>query len=418
MWATFRLVESYSCRVIARNVTVRGEDATVVAKQLGEKLVASDLVLAIVFADCRLDPREIASGVQRAVGRAPVVGATAIGMISADVNPSAVALGLYGSDVRAGVGIATELSKHALARSRAAVEQAAAALGLRTELLEPHKHVAFTLVEGSAQIEESCCVGSATAAPQIRMVGGCASWPLSATLEPLGHGMVFANGEALADAGVTVILELSQPFEVITSSHMIATDIKTVVTAAHDRTVTELDGIPARKRYEELLKKLGAHADPTYQFNHTFARIIDGVPYVRSIGRLEDSGITLGASIDEGHVLRIMRTGEVVERTSRDLAVVEKRLGGIAALLAFSCVYREWEAADRGTATDLAAVYNAYPTTGFHSFGEQTGMLFVNHTLTALAIGAGGAALIEIVFGPEIPEDPTLTWACAATGIS
>jgi hypothetical protein len=390
MWATFRLVESYSCRVIARNVTVRGEpgaDASVVAKQLGEKLVASDLVLAIVFADCRLDPREIASGVQRVVGRAPVVGATAIGMISADPNPSAVALGLYGSDVRAGVGIAAELSKHALARSRTAVEQAATALGLRTDQLESDKHVAFTLVEGSAQIEESCCVGSATAAPQIRMVGGCASWALSETMESLGRGMVLANGEALADAGVTVILELAQPFEVITSSHMVPTEIKTVVTGASGRTVTELDGIPARKRFEELLKKLGAQVDPTYQFNHTFARIIDGVPYVRSIGRFEDHGITLGASIDEGHVLRIMRTGEVVDRTSRDLASAEKRLGGISALLAFSCVYREWEAADRGVASELAAVYNAYPTIGLHSFGEQTGMLFVNHTLTALAIG-------------------------------
>jgi hypothetical protein len=52
-------------------------------------------------------------------------------------------------------------------------------------------------------------------------------------------------------------------------------------------------------------------------------------------------------------------------------------------------VYRDWEANERGIAPELAAIYEAYPTTGFQSFGEQSGMLFVNHTLTALAIGCG-----------------------------
>jgi hypothetical protein len=35
----------------------------------------------------------------------------------------------------------------------------------------------------------------------------------------------------------------------------------------------------------------------------------------------------------------------------------------------------------------LAATYATYPTIGFQSYGEQIGMLLVNHTLTGLAIG-------------------------------
>ena len=46
-----------------------------------------------------------------------------------------------------------------------------------------------------------------------------------------------------------------------------------------------------------------------------------------------------------------------------------------------------WEARAKQLEPELAAVYGAYPTVGLQTFGEQTGMLFVNHTLTALAIG-------------------------------
>jgi hypothetical protein len=36
----------------------------------------------------------------------------------------------------------------------------------------------------------------------------------------------------------------------------------------------------------------------------------------------------------------------------------------------------------------MTATFAAYPTVGFQSLSEQSGMLLVNHTLTGLAIGA------------------------------
>ncbi|MEO8843109.1 MAG: FIST N-terminal domain-containing protein [Kofleriaceae bacterium] len=376
--------------MIARNVTAGGLEAGLVAKQLGEKLVASDLALVVVFADWRLDAGVVARDLQRILGAVPIVGCTANGVLGGVLGDGeTVALGLYGTDLRVGIGVATELSKHALARSRDALERAAIALGTRSELLDPARHVAFTLVEGSASTEESFCVGSATAAPQIRMVGGFASTELSADGSRRGAAAVWANGEALADAGIVVVLEMARPFEVITSSHLVATEHKTVVTAASGRTISELDGIPATRRFTELIAKLGGTIGTNTPLAYTFARIIDGVPYVRSIGRIEGDLLHLGAAIDTGHVLRVMKAGDLVAQTERDLAAAAKRLGGISALLAFSCVYRDWEAKELGIAAALAAVYAAYPTTGFQSFGEQSGMLYVNHTLTALAIGSG-----------------------------
>jgi hypothetical protein len=82
-----------------------------------------------------------------------------------------------------------------------------------------------------------------------------------------------------------------------------------------------------------------------------------------------------------------MRPGDLIAQTRNDLAATAERVGQISALLAFSCIGRHWEAAARGIEKPLAQAYAAYPTIGFQSFGEQTGMLLVNHTLTGLAIG-------------------------------
>ncbi|HEY0254585.1 MAG TPA: FIST N-terminal domain-containing protein, partial [Kofleriaceae bacterium] len=368
--------------MLARNVTVWGDDPTLVSKQLGEKLVARDLALVVVFADWRLDRVAFTGELRRVFGAVPLVGATAVGIVGD--GGSTAALGLYG--IRAGVGVAPELSKHALLHGRDAVERAANGLGTRAEALDPHRHVAFSLVDGSTQREEPFCVGAASAAPQIKMVGGGASTGLDG-LTRLGRQAVWANGELYTDAAVVVMLETQRAFETITSNHLVATELRTVVTSASHRTIKELDGMPARRRFAELIAKLGGVIDSTTPLSYTFARMIDGVPYVRAIAAIDDHDIELACSIEPGHVLRVMKSGDLVGQTERDLAATAQRLNGIGALLAFSCVYREADAARSGTSRDLASVFERYPTTGLQSFGEQAGLLYVNQTLTALALG-------------------------------
>jgi hypothetical protein len=368
---------------IARNVTASGLDAARVAEQLISGLRGEGLRLVVVFADWRIDPAVLARSLQHALP-APVVGCTTIGVISANAHaPSAAAIGLYGDWLRVGVGIANELPKSALARSRDAVHQAAAQLGTTVDKLDGARHVAFTLVDGSCGHEEAFCIASAATAPQIRMVGG------SAATEVSTRGLrayVWANGEALADAGVVVVLESKLPFEAVTSQHLVATQMKTVVTAASGRIIDELDGRPAADRLRELVGQLGDESRPS---EYAFARFIDGVPYVRSMTQIDGSRIHLACAVEVGHVLRLMKPGDLIGQTERDLAETSQRLGGeLGALFAFSCIGRHWDAAARGLEAALTSTYAAYPTIGFQSFGEQTGMLLVNCTLTALAIGA------------------------------
>ena len=164
-----------------------------------------------------------------------------------------------------------------------------------------------------------------------------------------------------------------------------ATNIRTVVTAASGRLLEELDGRPAAQRLRELVGTLGdtLAVHPT----HSLARFVEGIPYVRSILSHDDRHVTLRTAVEPGQVLHLMRPGDLVGTTKRDLASAAAAVGPVGAVIAFSCLSRHWDAAGRGIEAELAAAYAAYPTVGFQTFSEQSGMLLVNHTLTGLASG-------------------------------
>jgi hypothetical protein len=371
---------------ISRQIGVAGTDARRVAEAVVDQLAGPDLRIAFVFADGKLDPNVIATITGRGLA-APVVGGTTVGVIHRDLapgTPGAVGLGFYGDAIRATVGVATELTKSAITRGRDAVRDAAVALGTTAEALIPARHVALTIIDGAASHEEAVCIGAAAAAPTIRMVGGCSSIEVQSS----GGSAIWVNGHVLSDAAIAIVLECDVPFHPVSSSHLISTDIKTVVTAASGCEISELDGRPAATRLRDLVAGLGAQLD-VERASHSFARFVGGVPYARSITHLVGTRLRLTTAVEPGQVLRVMRPGDLVETTRTHLAAVAQQVGGtIATMLAFSCIGRHLEAHGRGLDQQLAAVYAAHNTVGFQSYGEQSGMLLVNHTLTGLAIGS------------------------------
>ncbi len=374
---------------IARQVVASGSDAAEVANKIVDGLSGPGLRLALVFADWRLDPATIASTTFRGL-KAPVIGGTTLGVIGKGApidGVSAVGLGLYGDWLKVGFGVAPELPKSALMRSRDAVNAAALALGVAASALDPARHVGITLFDGTCGHEEAFCIGSAAAAPQIRFVGGCAATELGTGR----RAVIWVNGEVMTDAGIVVVLDSELPFHAILSAHQIPTEIKTVVTAASGRIIDELDGYPAATRLRGLLAAIGDEVNEVRP-THSFARYIDGVPYVRSLLGIDGERLHLATAVENGHVLRVMRPGDLIGTTTRDLAIAAEKVGGsVAAMLLFSCLNRHWDASLRGLERELAGAYSSYPTVGLQTHGEQMGMLLVNHTLTGLAIGHPGA---------------------------
>jgi hypothetical protein len=392
--ASFRRYSGGVAEPIARQAFVAGRAPDDLARALADRLAGSDLRIAFVFADRRLDPAALA-GVHRELG-APVVGCSASGVIGprpAGVELGVVGLGLYGDWVRAGIGVATDLSGAALTHSHDAVHRAAAALGTSADALEPGRHVAITMIDGRYDREEAFCIGSAAAAPRIRFIGGCTSTDhgdgsAMRTSQTSMQTSVWVNGEVLTDAGVVIVLESDLPFHAVTSAHLVPTELRTVVTAVSGRVIEQLDGRPAAPRLRQLIASIGDRLDEPRPA-HAFARYINGVPYVRSLHEVTGDHLILTCAVEPGHVLRVMQPGDLLGATRRDLATATTRVGGsIAAFLAFSSTARHDEAVARGADRELAAAYAACHAAGFHTPSEQSGMLLVNHTLTGLAIGA------------------------------
>ncbi|MBA2544511.1 MAG: FIST C-terminal domain-containing protein [Deltaproteobacteria bacterium] len=368
--------------MIARQVVVEGEDAERVASAIVDELRAPDLRCAFVFADWRLDSNVMGKLTHRALAPALVIGGTTVGVIGTRLTRgmAAVGLGFYGDALRFGLGIASDVPKSPLVKSRDAVQAAAAALGTTVDKLDA-RHVGVMLIDGKCGAEEACCIGSAAAAPQIRFVGGSVAADVASPRSPY----VWAQGEVLTEAAVVILIETSLPFVAVQSAHLVPTDIKTVVTAAVGRDISELDGYPAASRLAEIVEQLGGTLDARPQYS--FARYIDGTPYVRSIRYVHGENLHLASAVEVGQVLRVMRPGDLIGQTTKDLTAAAERIGGMSAFLAFSCIGRHYEAAARGIEAELGRAYAAYPTVGFQSLGEQAGMLLCNHTLTGLAIG-------------------------------
>ena len=350
--------------------------------------------MVLVFASHRLDPDRLAGALAASLPGVPVIGCTSCGEIGAggDHEGTVAAIAIGSPHLRIGIGVAPDLTHSALRSSRAAVVEAAAALGLAPEQLHPARHAAIALVDGRSGFEESFCLGSAATAPQIKFVGGSAS----DLFEDPPRARIFHGGRALAGAGVVAILETDLPFAVIESEHMVPTPSRVVVTAADPerRRVHELDGRPAAKRYAELVAATGVAGpvDAVRASSFPFALYVGGRPYVRSIAEIDGDTLIMASAVDPGTILRLMRAGDLVGSTRQAIAAAAAEVGGdLRAVIAFSCLGRHREALTAGLRAELGAIYDAHPLVGFHSLGEQKGPLLVNHTLTGLALGAARA---------------------------
>jgi hypothetical protein len=397
---------------LGRQAHAAGTDSATVAAALAKELAGAEPALVLVFADHRLRPGPIGAAIERACG-APCVVCSTTGVISGfdpalqggpapartlsaaqaaearaaveAAPPQAMAVALARTWARAGIGIARDLGHNAVGSARAATYAAAAALGLAPSALETERHVAITLFDGRCGHEESFCVGSAGAAPQVKFVGGVA-WA------DQGAPNLAVGEVELSAAGTVILLESARPFRVVSSVHVEPSATRCVVTSSHGRRILELDGFPAVSRYLKLLAELGA---PELPFDalvprYPLAMYMRGTPYIRSIRAAQGEVLELTSAISSGQVLRVMRAGDLVGSTVKDLAAAAEALGGTELLLAFSCVSRRRDALTRNLQSSLAAAYASYPVAGFDSHGEQAGMVLVNHTLSGLAIGGGG----------------------------
>lgn len=217
------------------------------------------------------------------------------------------------------------------------------------------------------------------------------------------HGFVEAplyfGGQVRTRAAVLALLSTNRSFEVFRTQHFRETDQKVVITEANasTRTVFEIDGERALKRYAEVLGMSEKELTDSNELalkafaEHPLVLKVGDEYFVRTILRaLPDGSLQFACAIDNGLVLTIGDRGHFAAELDQFFAGLRSRIPNMSSVLGFECIFRKIEVngLDPVERQKVMKIYSDHGVFGFHTYGEQTGFLHVNQTLTGVAFGS------------------------------
>jgi hypothetical protein len=221
---------------------------------------------------------------------------------------------------------------------------------------------------------------------QVPLVGGSASDDGQAK-----NTWIFADGLFRQDCAALVVASTPLPVMAFKTQHLEPTEKRLVITAAdpRQRLVREIDGVPAARAYA---RQLGMNVDqltPGIFAASPLTVRIGGSDYVRSIQRVNpDLSLTFFCSVEEGLVLRLARSCELLESLEQAFARIREQLGPPQLVLAFDCILRWAEIVQGGLERSVDQLYRANNALGFSTYGEIYQGVHINQTLTGIVLGA------------------------------
>lgn len=364
-------------------------DPDEVAAELYRQLWQPDcrLVLLFVAPDYPLDT--LAPALSLHFGDIPVVGCTTAGEISPDGYRyhSITGASFAAPDFFAEVRHIRGLSDYDLSDALGTVMSARYSLGQQCGFpLERHTF-ALLLVDGLSACEEQLAGHLARALGEIPICGGSAGDNMR-----FERTHILIKGEFVSDSAALVLIATRHPFEVFKSEHAVRHGERMVVTEADasSRLVTEINAEPAAAEYARLLGMSPERLSPLTFAAHPLVLNVGGVPYVRSIQRINpDLSLSFFCAIDEGIVLSGSRAMDIVDNLARTFQQVRQRLGAFQIVLGFDCILRTLPLLQSDALARLSQLLAANAVVGFSTYGEQYRAMHVNQTFTGIAIGYG-----------------------------
>jgi hypothetical protein len=175
------------------------------------------------------------------------------------------------------------------------------------------------------------------------------------------------------------------------TEHFLQTDQKVVVTGANpaERVVTEFNAEPAAREYARLVGLDGEKLTPMTFAAHPLMVRVGGQYHVRAIQKVNaDDSLTFFCAIDEGLVLTVARSVDVVHDLENLFARVETELGEPDLIIGCDCVLRNLEIEQRQQKRFVSELFVRHGVIGFCTYGEQFNSMHVNLTFTGIAIGS------------------------------
>jgi len=260
--------------------------------------------------------------------------------------------------------------------------------GFRHHLPQKNTDHSFglVLIDGLSLVEETVLNALYPELGDIPLFGGSAGDDLN-----FKETLIYYNGQAHRDAATLVLIHTDCPFKVFRTQHFLETERKMVITEADpaSRIVREINAAPATEEYARLIGVKPENLNPEQFAAHPVMVRVAGSYYVRSIQRPEgEDGLRFFCAIDEGLVLTLAKSQDIVTNLEDTFGDIEKTIGQPELIIGCDCIFRKLELEQspqkKEQVSKLLVDHNVY---GFNTYGEQFAGMHVNQTFTGVAIG-------------------------------
>ena len=350
---------------------------------LAARLGPGPFALVLMFVGAGADLPRLLARAPAHFGRCAIAGCTTAGEIgeAGYADRSLVAVAFPEAGFAAGAVMIDPIdaidSRDMIARLRKARQD------LGRHAAQMPQELAILLVDGMSGHEEHLVASLAGGLGPVRIVGGSAGdW------RAFRQTQVFC-GQQLRRHAAAVLCLLRSPLAMRPFSFNSARPSRTqmVVTRADPaaRAVLRINDEPAAPEYARLLG-----CDPVDLGPQTFATRplmvrAGGRHFVRAIRGIGPSGeLMFFGAVAEGMVLTLSDPSDMAAHLGDSLAGLAAQ-GTPRMVLGFDCIFRRMDAEARQQTRPVSDLLARHRVRGFSTYGEQTGGMHVNQTLTGVA---------------------------------
>jgi hypothetical protein len=382
---------------MARRQPLRGgsqaPDARQAVAELHRLIGGPEISCVILFCSPQYDIDAIAAATREYFGETPVFGCTTAGEIGpfGYINGGVCGIGFPREDFVVAATLIDDLAGFELSstieRTRAvAAERDRIAAAAFADSAGSSKGFALLLIDGLSVREEQVVSAVATTLGDTPLVGGSAGDDLN-----FRRTWILYGGRFVTNAAALILIATRRRVSVFKTEHFLNTDRKVVVTGANPaaRIVTELNAEPAASEYARMVGLTGEHLSPRIFAAHPLMVRVGGLYHVRAIQKVNpDQSLTFFCAIDEGLVLTIARSVDVVHDLEDLFARIQQEVGEPDLIIGCDCVLRNIEIEAQQLKATVSELFVRNGVIGFCTYGEQFHSMHVNQTFTGVAIGA------------------------------
>ncbi len=374
-----------------RRAVTHAQDPETAAQDLFQALWQPSCGFVLLFVSPAYDLAALAACLGRRFGGVPIGGCTTSGEIGpGGYHENAIAgLSLGGGDFAAACGLIEQLSRQDAAAMQETVRRTRLAIHDAAPWARHENMFAITLIDGVCGCEELVASAACGALGGIPLRGGSAGDGMNFERTFVLHDGVFHN-----DSALIAVIATRRKFRAFKTEHIAAGPEKYVVTGADPRRrlVTEINAEPAAREYARITGVKLEELTPAAFATRPMVVRLGGHSFVRSIKRVNpDDSLSFLCAIDEGVVLSVGQSSDLVVNLEQTFRVLEGEIGQPEAVIAFDCILRGLELDQRRIRGTVGALMDRNNAVGFCTYGEQCEAMHMNQTLTGIAIGAANA---------------------------